>query len=87
MISQIWKTSLSEIVVGPGRRDFAPRNEGLVTNRGIVPEVTVRHGALDQITTPLKENDRGKMIEDGGIWIIQDEIHLRMGGDSKNAQS
>jgi len=60
-------TSLAEIVVGRGRRDSSPRNEGLVMNRDIVPEVTVEHGALDQIMTPLKENERGKMIDDDGI--------------------
>jgi hypothetical protein len=91
MVSQIWKTSLAEIVVGRGRRESAPRNESLVMNGDIVPEVTVEHGPLDmiwdQITTHLKGNERGKMIDDDGIWIMQDEIHHRMVGDSKNAQS
>jgi len=87
MISQIWKTSLAEIIVARGRRDSAPRNEGLVMNGDMVPEVTVEHGALDQIMTHLKENERGKMIDDDGIWIMQDEIRHRMGRDSKNAQS
>jgi hypothetical protein len=67
MVSQ----TLTEIVVGRGRRDSAPRNEGLVMNGDIVPEVAVEHGALDMtwdlITTPLKENERGKMIDDDGI--------------------